>query len=154
MRWFVERVYPAVRSAVPDVRLYVVGARPVRSVRHWNGRDGIVVTGFVADIRDYLGAADVCIVPLQIARGVQNKLLEAMAMGKAVVSTTAALDGISAVPGTDVVAADDAQAFASATIDLLSAPAAADRLGRNARLYVERNHVWQNNLRLLDDIFA
>jgi sugar transferase (PEP-CTERM/EpsH1 system associated) len=153
IKWFVERVYPRILAAVPGVRLFIVGSQPTAAVRRLGKQSGVVVTGFVTDIRDYLARASVCIVPLRIARGIQNKVLEAMAMGKPVVCTTQAHEGIRAEAGREIVVADGEEAFAAAVIELLSHPAGAQRLGSNARLCVERGYSWQQNLEVLDAIF-
>jgi len=152
IQWFVERVFPAVRRAVPDARLYIVGSHPTRQVRRLGTRAGVIVTGFVKDVRDYLGTASACIAPLRLARGVQNKVLEAMAMGRPVVATPEAFEGIDAEPGRDLLVADDERAFASATVELLRNAGLADRVGRQARRRVEERYSWQHNLRMLDEI--
>ena len=153
IRWFVDRVLPRVQSAVPDVQLYVVGNRPTKDVRRLGRRAGVVVTGFVEDVRDYLAGASVCIAPLRIARGIQNKILEAMAMGRAVIATRAAFEGISAEPQRDLVVADGEGEFAAAAVALLRDRQRAEQIGRNARVCVERRHSWGENLRLLQELF-
>lgn len=154
VQWFVNEIYPDVRRAVPDVRLFVVGGRPGRSLRRLDGSDGITVTGFVDDIRAYIAAADVCIVPLRIARGIQNKLLEAMAMSKGVVSTPQAAEGVNAVPGRDLVVAGESGEFAAATIELLNDPHRAAALGASARRFVEKHYDWERNLGLIDELWS
>jgi sugar transferase (PEP-CTERM/EpsH1 system associated) len=152
VRWFVERIYPRIQALAPAVRFYVVGSQPTVEVRRLARRSGVVVTGFVEDIRDYLAGAAVCVVPLRIARGIQNKVLEAMAMAKAVVATTAAVEGILARPGEDFLVADDEESFAGAVLDLLADPCKMRRIGDNARQCVERSYSWDRNLRQLDTL--
>jgi sugar transferase (PEP-CTERM/EpsH1 system associated) len=152
VRWFVERIYPRIQALVPAVRFYIVGRRPTAEVRRLAQRSGVVVTGFVEDIRDYLADAAVCVVPLRIARGVQNKVLEAMAMAKAVVATTAAVEGILARPGEDLLVADDEESFARAVLELLTDPWKVQRIGLNARQCVEKYYSWDKNLRQLDTL--
>lgn len=154
IRWFAEDVLPRIRSAVPTVRLVIVGARPSAGVRRLRAVPGVTVTGFVKDVREYLGAASVCIVPLRVARGIQNKLLEGMAMGKPVVSTPAAFEGLRAVRDLDVMVAADEQAFAEAVVVLLRDERRAAELGRRARACVERAYRWEANLRVLEDLLA
>jgi glycosyltransferase involved in cell wall biosynthesis len=108
------------------------------------------VSGRVDDIRPYLANADVVVAPLRIARGVQNKVLEAMAMGKAVVGTTQSMEGIRATRGEDMIAADGAGEFAAAVVGLLKSPERAALIGGNARRCVERGYSWEANLRGLD----
>jgi sugar transferase (PEP-CTERM/EpsH1 system associated) len=152
VQWFVEHIFPRIRVAVPEVRLLIVGNRPTAQVRKLGGTPGVTVTGFVEDIRDYVGAAEVCVVPLRIARGIQNKLLEAMAMGKPVISTPQAFEGLRAEAGRDVLVAEDEVAFAAAAIQLLADKRRSAELGRNARSCVERNYAWAANLSGLDDL--
>ena len=152
VRWFTERVYPRIRAVVPGVKFLIVGSKPVREVLRLAAIPGIEVTGFVEDVRPYLRRANVCIVPLEIARGLQNKVLEAMAMGKAVVSTPDALEGIRAEIGRDVIVADDEGAFAERTIALLNNVSYAEQVGRNARRCVEEHYSWDANLAALEEI--
>jgi polysaccharide biosynthesis protein PslH len=149
VKWFVDRILPHIQDAVSDVRFFIVGNRPAAEVKRLALARGVVVTGFVEDIRDYLAVASVCVVPLRIARGIQNKVLEAMAMGKAVVCTPQAYEGIRAQSGRDLVVAEGEDAFASATIELLRDAEKAAVLGRNARQCVERNYAWEANLAVL-----
>ncbi|MGH8275441.1 MAG: glycosyltransferase, partial [Steroidobacteraceae bacterium] len=154
IRWFVERIYPSIQAAVPGVRLYVVGNRPSADVQRLGAYNGVTVTGFVEDVRDYLAGASACIAPLQIARGIQNKILEAMAMGRPVIATRVAFEGIRAQPGRDLVVADGEAAFAAATVELLRDAGRAAQIGRNARLCVEQGYSWATSLRGLDETFA
>jgi sugar transferase (PEP-CTERM/EpsH1 system associated) len=152
IRWFVESVLPRIRVAVPDVELLIVGNKPTPEVVRLGRLQGVVVTGFVEDVRKYLAGASACIVPLRVARGIQNKVLEAMAMGKAVVCTPQAHEGIRANPGKELVVAEGAEAFSAATIDLLLDQGRASQLGLAARQCVEREYSWEDNLQLLDRI--
>ena len=154
VQWFADEVLPQIQAQMPGARFVIVGSKPVESVRRLASRSGIEVTGFVDDVRTYVAAAAVCVVPLKIARGLQNKVLEAMAMGKAVVGTPQAMEGIRAAVGEDVIAADDAAAFAAAVLDLLGAPQRAAQIGANARRCVERGYSWAANLRALDDMLS
>lgn len=154
VNWFVLFVLPRVRAAVPDVELLIVGSRPTKAIERLASQRGVVVTGFVDDVRPYVGRARACVVPLRIARGIQNKVLEAMAMGKAVVCTPQAYEGICAQPGRDLVVAEGEEAFASATIELLRDAEKAAVLGRNARRCVERSYAWETNLAVLDRLLV
>jgi sugar transferase (PEP-CTERM/EpsH1 system associated) len=154
IKWFVELVFPRVQAAVPDVELLIVGSKPTQEIERLGRLRGVVVTGFVEDVREYLARASVCVVPLRVARGIQNKVLEAMAMGKAVVCTSQALEGIRAVPGKEIIAANGADAFAAATVDLLRDRSRAQQLGIAARQCVEKEYTWDENLSLLDRILA
>ena len=154
MQWFLDKVFPGVRSAVSDCRLLIVGGRPTTVVQGWGRLQGVEVTGFVDDVRDYVRGASLSVVPLLIARGIQNKVLEAMAMGKAVVATPQAIEGIDAIRGEEVVVAADAAAYVQAIVDLLRAPDKAKRIGVAARRRVESSYSWASQLRELDTIVA
>jgi sugar transferase (PEP-CTERM/EpsH1 system associated) len=154
IKWFVESVLPRIRGAVSDVELLIVGSRPAAPVMRLATATGIVVTGFVEDVRPYLARASVCIAPLLVARGIQNKVLEAMAMGKAVVCTPQAHEGILAKRGEDLVVAESADDFATAIVGLLLDRDKAKQIGLAARRCVEANYSWEGNLRLLDEILA
>ncbi|MGH8209786.1 MAG: TIGR03087 family PEP-CTERM/XrtA system glycosyltransferase [Steroidobacteraceae bacterium] len=150
--WFVERVWGRIRAVVPEVRLFIVGSRPSKKVLRLCATPGVTVTGFVADIREYLCGESVCLAPLRVARGIQNKVLEAMAMGRAVIATTQAAEGIRAEPGKEILVADGDEAFAAATVELLGDPQKAARIGSAARRCVERHYSWADNLRVLDQL--
>ena len=152
VQWFADAVLPRIRAQLPDVRFVIVGSRPTEAVRRLAERPGIEVTGFVDDVRDYVARAALCVVPLRVARGLQNKVLEAMAMGKAVVCTSQSLEGIRASVGEDVLVADDEAGLAGEIVRLLRAPRDAADIGRRARQCMERNYSWDANLRPLDDL--
>ena len=149
--WFVRSILPNVRATVPDVQLFIVGNRPSKTVQRLASDRSVVVTGFVPDVREYV-ARGVSIAPLRIARGIQNKVLEAMAMGRPIVVTPQAFEGIDAVPGRDLMVASDEREFAERTIECLQDSAHADRLGCAARARAEQAYSWSNNLALLDEL--
>ena len=149
--WFVQQVLPRIQRAVPDAAFCIVGARPVAAICQLATLPGVSVTGFVQDVRSYVAGAALCVAPLRIARGVQNKVLEAMAMGKAVVTTTQAHEGLRAQAGRDVVVADGEQAFADAVIALLRDPVRAADVGLQARRCVEVGYAWSTHLARLQE---
>jgi len=152
VQWFVEKIFPRIRTVVPDTIFYIVGSRPTAEIKRLEQIEGIMVTGFVEDIRDYLVMADVCVVPLRIARGIQNKILEAMAMGKSVVTTFQAFEGIKAVSGEEIIPVDDEGMFAAAVINLLQDRQKAEIMGAKARQCMETHYSWDRNLSVLDNI--
>jgi glycosyltransferase involved in cell wall biosynthesis len=113
---------------------------------------GVTVTGFVNDTREWLAKAAVSIAPLRIARGIQNKVLEAMAMGLPVVGTTSATQGVEGENGRDYLVADDANSFAESVCALLRDAARAREIGRDARRFVEDHYDWEVVFRHLDEI--
>jgi sugar transferase (PEP-CTERM/EpsH1 system associated) len=150
--WFCEEILPALRGRHPDVRLSIVGAHPSPEIRRLASLPGVEVTGFVDDPRAWLRRAAVSVAPLRIARGIQNKVLEAMAMGLPVVGTTSATQGVGGDAGRDFVVADDAPGQVAALHALLSDPRSAAELGARARAFVEGRYDWEVALRPLDAI--
>jgi sugar transferase (PEP-CTERM/EpsH1 system associated) len=148
--WFAERIWPMVQSVVPGATFYIVGSRPTAKVRALAKRPGIVVTGHVDDVRDYLEGARACVAPLRIARGIQNKVLEAMANAKAVVATPQAFEGIGGGAGEVALVHADEQAFANACIRMLMDPTSAAKIGAAARAFIERTYAWDKKLEALD----
>ncbi|MEN9727181.1 MAG: hypothetical protein RL434_1547 [Pseudomonadota bacterium] len=145
--WFASDAWPRVRSKVPDAEFWIVGARPHPRVRALDGQEGIRVTGTVPDVRPYLQHADAVVAPLRIARGIQNKVLEAMAMDKSVVGTRAAFEGIAASDSTSLHTEDDPLAFAEACCRLLHSRSAS---AGEARAQVRKSHAWATKLARLD----
>lgn len=146
--WFAREVLPVLRRRGP-VRFYVVGMNPDATVRSLAGEPGVVVTGRVADVRPYLQHARVVVAPLRVARGIQNKVLEAMAMARPVVATPACAAPLSARAGVELEVASDAQAFA-AKVQALIDPARAQAMGRLARERVLRDYAWPASFAQLD----
>jgi sugar transferase (PEP-CTERM/EpsH1 system associated) len=151
--WFADAVFPALHTLVPDARLCIVGGNPAPAVRALAARDGITVTGTVPDVRPYLAHAACAVAPLRVARGVQNKVLEAMAMAMPVVATSAAVEGIEAGHGLEAWLADEPQAMAQTLRELV---ARSDRreLGVASRRFVLERYDWSASvadlLRLLE----
>ncbi|WP_294253468.1 TIGR03087 family PEP-CTERM/XrtA system glycosyltransferase [uncultured Sphingomonas sp.] len=148
IRWFAEKVFPRVRRAHPDARLAVVGRAPTPAVQALAERPGVLVTGSVPDVRDWLAAAALVVAPLQLARGIQNKVLEGMAMARAVVASPAAAEGVDHA-GTLCVA-EGADAFGGAVLRLLDDPDTAAALGAAARARVIARYSWDARLAPLD----
>ena len=140
---FVRDVLPGIRERRPDVRFAIVGRNPAPAIKRLAGLPGVTITGEVPDVRPWLAAADVVVAPLAIARGVQNKVLEAMAMGRPVVATSAAAEGLEA-KGALVIA--EIGAMADAVLSLLADPLRADALGEAARVRVEARYRWDEQL--------
>ncbi|NIR32692.1 MAG: TIGR03087 family PEP-CTERM/XrtA system glycosyltransferase [Gammaproteobacteria bacterium] len=143
--WFAHDVLPLIRVHEPRACLYIVGSRPGRAVRGLAGIPGVRLAADVPDVRPYIAHAVAAVAPLRMARGVQNKVLEAMAMGKTVLATPAALEGIDAGAETGVRLASAPRSFADEALALLSRrcpPCATEA----ARRYVVENHDWGRNL--------
>lgn len=138
--WFARCVFPHIVARVPRAKFYAVGANPKSGFLKDLGAQA-VVTGRVPDVRPYLAHASVAIAPLLIARGVQNKVLEAMAMRRAVIATTAATRALPLADGSELLIQDCPELFAKSVLEVLNGTARSD-LGSNARDYVERHHGW------------
>ena len=141
--WFVEHVWPRVRAEFPLARFIIVGRMPRPEVLALDKRPGITVTGEVPEPADYLGRATVCVNPMRAGAGMQNKLLEYLSMGKAVVATSLANEGIHARPGREILIADSAGEFAAAVVSLLRDGKRREALGQAARDLVVREWSWE-----------
>lgn len=148
VQWFAAEVFPQVRAQRPNAVFYIVGSRPAPQVEALAAQPGIRVTGTVPDVRPYLAHAHAAVAPLRIARGIQNKVLEAMAMARPVVVSPQALEGISARPGEEVLLAKDAQDFIGTLIRHLGKPDAG--LGSRAREKVLTHYSWPAHLAAVD----
>jgi sugar transferase (PEP-CTERM/EpsH1 system associated) len=151
---FCRDTLPLIRAVRPAARLKIVGADPSATIRALGSLPGIAVTGTVADIRPHLGSAAVAVAPLRIARGTQNKILEAMAMGVPVVATELASHGVYAVPGEHLLTADRPRDCADAVLALLNDRERRDGLGRAARARIHSHREWDASMRKLDAIIA
>ena len=150
--WFARCILPVVRERVPEATFTICGARPSVRVRALSDLPGVEVTGRVEDVRPYVARAAACVVPLRMARGIQNKLLEAMAMGRACVVTPEAAAGLEPAARPAVTIGNGEQGFAAATSALLENPAAAAALGAKARSAVETLYRWDTQLDRLERI--
>lgn len=151
--WFAKDILPRIRTRIPNAQFAIVGRNPTAEVSALAGRDGVLVTGTVADVRAYVAHATVSVSPIRIARGIQNKVLEAMAMARPVVTSPQALEGIAAEPDRDLLLADGAEAFADAVVRAIEDPALAG-LGEQARRHVVAHYSWQATLAKYDDLLA
>lgn len=149
--WFAKDILPLIQAKHADVTFQIVGARPVAAVTALAEHKGVEVTGAVPDVRPFVAAASVVVAPLRIARGIQNKVLEGMAMARPIVTTPGALEGINAQRGRDLLVGETPAEIAEAVSKILEgrAPAA---LGAAARAFVVAHHEWAANLRKLDDL--
>jgi sugar transferase (PEP-CTERM/EpsH1 system associated) len=152
--WFVREVWPALRAKYPRAEFRIVGRKPDAAICALANVPGVAVTGSVPDVRQFVQSASVVVVPLRLARGVQNKVLEALAMGKAVVAAPAALAALKTQPGQDLLMASTPTEWIESVGGLLSNPARCRELGVSGRQFVERHHHWEHCLEpLLQRIF-
>ncbi len=148
----VNRILPLIRKQLPEASFHVVGRNPAAQLLERHGADGCHVWGRVEDVRPWLKGAELAMVPLEIARGVQNKVLEAMSMALPVVLTSGAATGIGAEPGRHYAVAESDRALADAAIALLGDEARAHDKGFAARRFVMDNASWQSALTSLPEI--
>ena len=149
--WFAADVLPALRARRPEVRFHIVGRAPAPSVVAVAG-DAVVVSGTVPDVRPYLRHAAAVVAPLRVARGIQNKILEAMAMGRPVVVSEACAGAIDSGAVRELVVARDAPAFVDAIDELLSDRERAERLGERGRQAVVARYSWSAHLSAIDNL--
>ena len=151
--WFVSSVWQRIIEKMPETRFYIVGSNPAKEIQALDSEQGITVTGYVEDIRKYYKMATICVAPLRIARGIQNKILEAMAMTKPVVCTSNAFEGIMATPGRDLIVADEPVEFASCVFSLLEDPKKRQLIAERGRRCMEEKYSWDAQLAQLDQYF-
>jgi sugar transferase (PEP-CTERM/EpsH1 system associated) len=151
--WFTSDILPHIRGVGAPTRFYVVGSNPAPVVRRLRHLAPVTVTGRVADVRPYLAHAAAAVAPMRVARGIQNKILEAMAMARVVVTTSQGLEGIAAEPDRHLRVADSAHAFAQA-VSRAIVERENETLGSAARQLILDSYHWDETLKALDDLLA
>lgn len=149
---FCKQTWPLLRARRPDAKLLIIGADPSAEIRDLGSLAGVTVTGSVKDVRPYVRSSAVMVAPLGIARGTQNKILEAMAMGVPVVTSSIAAGGVDAQAGRHFLVADTDQAYVEAILRLLDDPAERRRLGSAGRERMLSHHAWPSSMKRLDAI--
>jgi len=153
MHFFCQKILPFIRQKHPNVRLSLVGHDPPPELNQYAAQ-GVEVIGAVPDTRPYLEQANVFVVPLRVGGGTRLKILEAMAMGKPVVSTSIGAEGLQVTPGHDILIADDPVEFASAVVKLLECPELRTDLAQNGRALVERLYDWNSIALKFEDVLV
>jgi len=154
VEWFAMEVLPLVQAKVPGARFVICGNRPAAAVQRLADRPGVTVTGRVPDVRPYLDSAEVFVGPLRLARGIQNKVLEALAMGLPCVTSVAAWSGTVVPQGEGIVATDDAREFAAHVIRLLQDHGYRAEMAKKARAAAEAHYGWEVQMKALDRVVA
>lgn len=149
--WFCQHVWPTVKKSCPRATFTIVGREPSPDVLRLQDIDGVSVTGTVPDTAEFIAKAMVCVNPMQAGGGMQNKLIEYLASGKAVVATSVANEGIGAEHQKHLLIADTAEAFAAAVITLLNNRAARQRLGTEARSFAVHEWSWESHFLKLEE---
>jgi sugar transferase (PEP-CTERM/EpsH1 system associated) len=146
--WFAEEVFPRIREQSPGTCFYIVGMNPAEEVLKLADQPGVMVTGSVPDIRPYIAHATISVAPLRIARGIQNKVLEAMAMAKPILATENAMCGIRSYSGFSPVIVETAEQMVDEAVDLLQH--IDKQHTQKARECVLEHYNWDTNLRRID----
>ncbi|WP_435176465.1 glycosyltransferase [Halorussus sp. AFM4] len=142
VKYFATNVFPHVRERHPEAEFLIVGGHPSERVQSLESHQNVTVTGFVESLVEYLSEADVVVAPMRFGTGIQNKILEAMALGKAVVTTPLGNEGIDGDDGTHFIVVDSASPFADAVSSLLDDPDDRMRIGKNARDLIHDRYSW------------
>lgn len=141
MIYFCNDILPLIRRSIPDVETWIVGIDPAEEVLNLEG-DHVYVTGRVEDVRPFYQQSDACVIPLRAGGGTRLKILESMALGRPVVSTSIGCEGIEAIHGKHILLADNPASFAESTIRLLTDKALSEKIANNARRLVETRYDW------------
>jgi len=147
--WFVEHVWPDIKCRIPDVKFVVAGGNPSNEIVALGKDSSIIVTGRVNDMRPFIEQSACAVAPLRIARGIQNKVLEAMALNKPVVCTSMAMEGINAPANEKVRIEDSATAFADACVEFIKT-----NTESNNRQWILNNFTWQQTLAQLPQLIS
>lgn len=151
--WFGRYVLPLVQARRPGTTFAIVGQRPHPRLDVLRDLPGVTLTGYVEDIRPYLAGAKVYVAPLRVGGGTRLKLLEAMMMGKPIVSTTLGAEGFPVVNGQELILADEPETFAREVLDLLDNPPRRARLGSAGRLFAQANYGWDALIPQLEKVY-
>jgi len=151
--YFYNEIFPLIRNAVPNVKFYVVGNYPPQKISKLMSNGDIVVTGHVEDVRPYFDKSAVFVCPLRSGSGMQAKILEAMAMGVPVVTTSMGFEALEADAGKDIIVADGAKKFADEVIKLLKDKERRQNVAQSARKLVEQKYGWSSVVKRVDDIY-
>lgn len=151
--YFYNGIYPLIKEKIPEIKLYIVGKDPSKEILSLARDRSVVVTGYVEHMRPYLARATVITLPISFGYGVKTRILEAMAMGKSVITTSEGIHGIDVTPGKDIIIADDPKEFVRRVIELLSDKELREKIGANARKLMEEEYSWEKMTDKLNHIF-
>ena len=152
--WFCNEILPVIQAEIPEANFTICGSRPTPTVLNLAKKRGVAVTGWVPNTRPYLDRAEVFVAPLRMARGVQNKVLEALAMGLPCVTSIAAWSGTLIPEGEGILATDNPREFAQHVVRLLRDASWRAEMGRKARAAAEANYQWETQMSYLDQVIT
>ncbi len=153
MLWFGQQVLPLIQKQRPGTTLAIVGQRPHPRLNVLQDRPGVAITGYVDDVRPYIAGTSVYVAPLRLGGGTRLKLLEAMAMGKAIVSTTVGAEGFPVGHREELVLADEPEAFAREVLDLLASPSRRKKLGAAGKAFAQASYGWDTLVPQLEKVY-
>jgi glycosyltransferase involved in cell wall biosynthesis len=151
--YFCESIMPLIQSRIPSLKLFIVGHEPAPEIRKLAERENVVVTGYVDDVTTYYRQSQVTIVPLRAGGGTRLKILESMALGRPVVSTSVGCEGLNVIDGENIMIADTADKFAERIVQLLEDKELRKRLSQNASQLVKRLYDWSEISRKLMGVY-
>ncbi|MFC1998984.1 glycosyltransferase [Chloroflexota bacterium] len=152
--YFYRYIYGRIKEEIPDIRFYIIGQKPVGEIRKLADDETVIVTGYVEDVRPYLASTSVVVIPMVSGRGIKNKVLEAMAMGKAVVTTTIGARGIAIASRKNIMIADEPELFAQQVTEVLKNQQLRETIGFNARELVETQYSWAETTNRLNELIS
>ncbi|MCD6459377.1 TIGR03087 family PEP-CTERM/XrtA system glycosyltransferase [bacterium] len=150
--FFAEKIFPRISEKYPKLKFFIVGRNPAAAVEKLTVNPNIIVTGSVDDIRPYLKQAKLAVIPLRMARGIQNKILESVSMGLPVVTTSIAYEGLNLKKGLDIIVEDDPLKFADQVISLLQDKNKRKQISLNAKQCLMKSYGWNANLKKMEEI--
>jgi glycosyltransferase involved in cell wall biosynthesis len=150
--YFYREIYSLIKEKIPNIKLYIVGKNPSKEILKLRRDSSVIVTGYVEDIRPYLARASVITLPIH-GYGIKTRVLEAMAVGKPVVTSSAGIHGIDVTPEKNIIIADEPKEFAERVIELLNDEELRKRIGTNARKLMEKEYSWEKMTDMLNEAF-
>ncbi len=154
VEYFCKEILPLIRKELPKVKFHIIGSEPSKVVRKLASEPEVVVTGYVKDVRPFLRKAAVSVCPMRVGAGIQNKILESMAIGTPVVSTPEGVEGIEVNPGQEILVSNSSSDFAQKVTELIQNRALRRSISLNARRLVEKKYTWEITLNQLDHIIT
>lgn len=152
--WFVQEAWDELKAKYPTATFTIVGMNPSKKVMQLGEKPGVKITGFVDDVMPYFNQANLFVAPFRLARGVQNKVLQAFACGLPTITTSMGIEGINAQDRDNVIIANDIPSILKAIDQLAGAPEHAVQIGKNARRLLEQDFSWESRLAPLCNILA
>lgn len=149
--YFYDKIYPLIKKAFPEIKLCIVGKNPSEEIIQMARDKSVIVTGYVESLKPYLGHASVVTLPIH-GHGIKTRLLEIMAMGKPVVTSSAGIHGINVTPEENIIIADEPEEFARRVIELLNDEQLRNRIGANARKLMEEEYSWEKMTDMLNEV--